>query len=571
MDRPFAAYTGEDPYVFVSYAHEDVEAIYPELSRLSEAGFNIWYDEGIPAGTSWRDELAESLADCSVFLFFVTPVSVRSVNCTKEVNFALTKDRPILAIHLESVSLPPGLEFSLSDVQAIERHNLNDADYYSKTNESLVRLLPKSVKKIDELQITSLVHHAKTYTRYTALQGVLKREVEVILLGEEISTAEVQALIEEAQLFASINQANFQIIHGHGNWEGRRYFVVEKSSFPMTLHHLVYSRSFSKSIPLYHLLKIVLQIAIIFEELHRRNLVLPSFSPALFGIRVSGEVFLKFLSLDSNHLSEVHRLSEDESLRYASPEQLMKEPITIESNFYSLGILIYEMMVGLLPYSFNKVFPNLRPEEILENVEELREKTAFSSEQESLLLLNQRNSLRQRYFGLLTRLLSFHPKERAALVEKKALPGRGKWANLGLTPYGDGTTFSPRHSEKQNLLKEVAAMINELEDDSNFLERVAGLEHRINPAILAKVEAGQSLTEEEAERYLSEWYHRMGKREGEWLNYQGGELAHEAFNAVGSVFDEWFRWEVNRELWDTHQSDFNEEFVSFVNSNYVDG
>ena len=49
MDRPFAAYTGDEPYVFVSYSHDNSSVVFPELAWLKESGFNIWYDEGIEA------------------------------------------------------------------------------------------------------------------------------------------------------------------------------------------------------------------------------------------------------------------------------------------------------------------------------------------------------------------------------------------------------------------------------------------------------------------------------------------------------------------------------------------
>ncbi len=58
MDRaPFSPYTGSEPYVFVSYAHEDSTVVLPELAWLHEQGINVWYDEGIspvPVGLrSW--------------------------------------------------------------------------------------------------------------------------------------------------------------------------------------------------------------------------------------------------------------------------------------------------------------------------------------------------------------------------------------------------------------------------------------------------------------------------------------------------------------------------------------
>ena len=49
---PFEAYGGDEPYVFVSYAHEDAQAVYSELGWLREQGVNVWYDEGISPGRS---------------------------------------------------------------------------------------------------------------------------------------------------------------------------------------------------------------------------------------------------------------------------------------------------------------------------------------------------------------------------------------------------------------------------------------------------------------------------------------------------------------------------------------
>ncbi len=113
MKKPFAAYTGDEPYVFVCYAHEDSSAVYPEIQRLHESGIRIWYDEGISPGTRWSDELARALGKASVVLFFCTPRSVQSRHCQDEVNFALDGERPVLVVQDGDVDLPPGLRLRL--------------------------------------------------------------------------------------------------------------------------------------------------------------------------------------------------------------------------------------------------------------------------------------------------------------------------------------------------------------------------------------------------------------------------------------------------------------------------
>ena len=55
MDQPFVAYQGDESYIFVSYAHEDSDAVFPEIQWLRDQGFNLWYDEGIAAGHEWRE------------------------------------------------------------------------------------------------------------------------------------------------------------------------------------------------------------------------------------------------------------------------------------------------------------------------------------------------------------------------------------------------------------------------------------------------------------------------------------------------------------------------------------
>jgi len=132
MEPPFPAYKGDEPYIFVSYSHEDTEIAFPGVQWLRDQGFNIWYDEGISPGASWREEIAESILGCDLFIIIISPRSAHSDNCLKEVNYALEQGRPILAIHIESTQLSPGLALALSDRQAILRHEITQEQYRDK-------------------------------------------------------------------------------------------------------------------------------------------------------------------------------------------------------------------------------------------------------------------------------------------------------------------------------------------------------------------------------------------------------------------------------------------------------
>ncbi len=148
--KPIAPYQGDEPYIFVSYSHQDASAVHAELLHMRDHGFNVWYDEGISPGFAWRDELAHAIDRSSLFLFFVTNHSINSDNCLKELNYALSRDRPLLVVHLEPTDLPPGLALSLSDRQAIFHHELSSGAYTQKFTDAVAKLLnvaPKSAPK----------------------------------------------------------------------------------------------------------------------------------------------------------------------------------------------------------------------------------------------------------------------------------------------------------------------------------------------------------------------------------------------------------------------------------------
>ncbi len=71
MQKPFSAYDGDDPYIFISSAHQDADIVYPQLQWLYDEGLNIWYDDGISPAASWREELAQAIRGAETVVFMV--------------------------------------------------------------------------------------------------------------------------------------------------------------------------------------------------------------------------------------------------------------------------------------------------------------------------------------------------------------------------------------------------------------------------------------------------------------------------------------------------------------------
>lgn len=129
----FTPYEGKKPYIFVSYAHKDSDRVFPILEELDRRGYRVWYDDGIAPGSEWPENIAQHLDGCSLTLAFVSPSSIASPNCRREVTFALSKHKPFLGILLEPTEMSLGMEMQLSAQQCIMKYTYPDEQsFFSK-------------------------------------------------------------------------------------------------------------------------------------------------------------------------------------------------------------------------------------------------------------------------------------------------------------------------------------------------------------------------------------------------------------------------------------------------------
>jgi len=143
---PFEAYKGNQPYLFISYSHKDSQIVFKEITGLFNVGYRIWYDEGIDPGNEWPDEVAQALEKSAFFIVFISPNSINSQNVKNEINFALNKHKPFLAVHITDTVLPSGLLLRMGDIQAIFRYKMDESTFTKK----ICRVLPE--KLIDNKQ-----------------------------------------------------------------------------------------------------------------------------------------------------------------------------------------------------------------------------------------------------------------------------------------------------------------------------------------------------------------------------------------------------------------------------------
>lgn len=81
-------YKGNEPFIFISYAHADRITVEPIIESLYLQGFRVWYDAGIEYGYEWPERIATYLSRCDVFLCFMSKNAQKSQNCRNEINLA---------------------------------------------------------------------------------------------------------------------------------------------------------------------------------------------------------------------------------------------------------------------------------------------------------------------------------------------------------------------------------------------------------------------------------------------------------------------------------------------------
>ena len=103
MSEFFKPYEGSHPFMFVSYAHRQSDAVVSTIRILHDKGYRVWYDEGIPAGSDWPANIELHMQKCESVFFFVSKRSLESPNCYSEMKTAARLKKNILVIMLEDV------------------------------------------------------------------------------------------------------------------------------------------------------------------------------------------------------------------------------------------------------------------------------------------------------------------------------------------------------------------------------------------------------------------------------------------------------------------------------------
>ncbi len=125
-------YQGNEPYIFISYAHDDTNKVMPIIERLDKDGYRLWYDEGILTAARFNNVIAERIDNCAFMLLFISDNYIASEYCNKELNFAEAENKKLIGIYERNANLTPRFKMLRCDIQGIDVPYMYDNDFFEK-------------------------------------------------------------------------------------------------------------------------------------------------------------------------------------------------------------------------------------------------------------------------------------------------------------------------------------------------------------------------------------------------------------------------------------------------------
>ncbi|MBN2306349.1 MAG: serine/threonine protein kinase, partial [Anaerolineae bacterium] len=239
-------------------------------------------------------------------------------------------------------------------------------------------------RKIGNYEIIERVGKGGMATVYRARQLNMNRDVAIKVLSADLAgNPHMVARFErEAQVIANLEHPRILPVYDYGHEDDFLYLVMR-----IVEGETLYQRLMQGAVSLDEVVELVDQITSALDHAHARGVVHRDLKPTNVLLDKQGNVYLMDfgiakLTMASQQLTATGAVMGTPS--YMAPEQWRGEPVDGRTDVYALGVMLYEMVIGHVPFEsetpFTLMYKHLHdtppsPRELLpdlpENVEDV--------------------------------------------------------------------------------------------------------------------------------------------------------------------------------------------------------
>jgi serine/threonine-protein kinase len=188
---------------------------------------------------------------------------------------------------------------------------------------------------------------------YKGQDKLLHRLVTIKVLRPEFTQDQdfIRRFQREAQAVARLSHPNIVNIYDVGQEDDIHYLIMEY----VNGEDLKTILKRDKTLPFSQITKIALQVCTALEHAHENNIVHQDIKPNNILITPNGKAKLTDFGIAHDITATMVTQTGKETImgtaHYLSPEQVRGEPATPKSDIYALGVTLYEMFTGRVPYT----------------------------------------------------------------------------------------------------------------------------------------------------------------------------------------------------------------------------
>lgn len=211
-------------------------------------------------------------------------------------------------------------------------------------------MLSKGQKINDRYEIIKTIGEGGMANVYLANDTILERKVAIKVLRGDLSNDEkfIRRFKREALSVSNLSHPNIVEVYDVGEEDGNYYIVMEYIE-GKTLKQLLQKRG---ALTLTEVIDIMSQLTDGLAHAHEAYIIHRDIKPQNIMIEDNGLVkitdFGIAMALNSTQLTQTNSVMG--SVHYLPPEQANGKGSTVKSDIYSLGILMYELLTGSVPF-----------------------------------------------------------------------------------------------------------------------------------------------------------------------------------------------------------------------------